>query len=86
MNSYALSPDVHDIYEDGEQTAVYAGDSVLVLGPLASALVRWVRDGESDLDALSSRAVSRFGMPPSSNPAVLVADNLDELRKSGLLI
>jgi len=85
MSSYALSPDVHDIYVDGEQAAVYVGDAVLVLGPLASALVEWVQEGPRDIDSLAGLAVARFGAPGNVDPAELIAAQVADLCDAGIL-
>jgi len=86
MTTYSLASDVHDIYVDGERAAVYLGDTVLVLGPLASALVQWLRDGTNELSTLTGLAIATFGPPLDADAGVIVANNLEDLRESGVVI
>lgn len=85
MTTYEVAADVHDIYLDGDRAAVYAGDSALVLGPIAAALVVWVRDGVGAPAALADRAVERFGSPPGADADALITAQLGDLCVAGVL-
>jgi len=70
---------MHDLYVEDDRAAVYVEDTVLVLSPLATALVLRLTAGAASLDELTAHLVERFGAPPGTRPEEAVEQQLAEL-------
>jgi hypothetical protein len=77
--------DLHDWLVDGDDSAVFVGDQVMVLSTLATAILDLVTpDGQASLEEVAAGLVARFGDPPGSAEE-LARDKVTELVKGGVL-
>jgi hypothetical protein len=82
--SFRLAP-IHDLYLHDGAAAVYFADRVVVLSPIATALVLLIREGFTGREVLERKVAERYGAPPGVTVAAAVSQHLDALRATGLV-
>ncbi len=76
----------HDLVVDGDQSAVYVEDSVVVLSPISTAvLTSLVVDEWSDVHDVVCTIEAAFGTPPEESVFDGVCAVIDELATTGLV-
>jgi hypothetical protein len=76
----------HDLVVDGDQSAAYVGDSVVVLSPISTTVLtalaedRW--ESVTDVAALVEET---YGNPPEGSAFEAVSGVVDELARLGLV-
>ena len=68
-----------DEYAEDGQIALFAGNRVVVLSPLASHLLDLVADEWTDLKTVSQGLEAAFGVPPTGSAAEATAGALQAL-------
>ncbi|GAA5147472.1 hypothetical protein GCM10023340_19970 [Nocardioides marinquilinus] len=74
-----------DWYVDGDDSAVFVDDQVLVLSPLATRLLHHV-DGEVTVASLADALVREFGAPAGGDATAATEAVVGELTASGVLV
>ncbi|WP_156366375.1 ATP-binding protein [Microbacterium sp. No. 7] len=77
--------EIDDAIEIGDAVIVLKARTVQVLGGIAPAIWRSVRQGESRA-AMHGRILETYGPPPNADADVLIDAAVDELIASGLLV
>lgn len=76
----------HDLVLDGEESAVYVGDHVVVLSPISTTVLTALREdawsGASDIAAI---VMDRYGNPPEGSALEAVSAVVNELAGLGLV-
>ena len=76
--------DLHDWYVEGDDSAVFVGDQVLVLSPIATAILQVVGEETASLDEISEALLDRFG-DPGRPVAEVTGEMLRELAEQGVV-
>ncbi|WP_372733662.1 hypothetical protein [Nocardioides sp.] len=77
--------EMHDWYVDGDESAVFVGDQVMVISPLATAILQIIGpEGQADISAIAEALVAQFG-DPGTPAEELVAQRVGELIEQGIL-
>ena len=58
---------LHDVYVEGDRCAVYVQDEVIVLSPVATAVLLATGPDWTDLSELVGAVEQQFGPPPSQS-------------------
>ena len=74
-----------DWYVDGDESAVFVGDQVIVLSVLATALAGLVGDGVGEAAALAARLVEMYGEPEAGAAEEATRAAIDDLVAAGVL-
>jgi hypothetical protein len=77
--------ELRDWYVDGEESAVFVGDQVMVLSAAATAILTEVGDATASTDRLAAVLVAKFGEPEGS-PQELVQGVVEDLVNAGVLM
>jgi hypothetical protein len=76
----------HDLIVDGDQSAVYVEDSVVVLSPISTAVLTELHvDAWEDVSEVAAAIESRFGAPPEGSVFDGVCAVIAELSATGLV-
>lgn len=76
----------HDLVVDGDQSAVYVEDSVVVLSPISTAVLTALSDDAwFDVAEIAASVEARFGAPPEGSVLDGVCTVIEELAATGLL-
>ena len=76
----------HDLVVDGGESAVYVGDSVVVLSPVSTTVLTALReDAWSAAPDIAAIVVNRYGNPPEGSALEAVSAVVDELAGLGLV-
>jgi len=76
----------HDLIVDGDQSAVYVEDSVVVLSPISTAVLTTLPDDAwEDISEIVATVESRFGNPPEGSVFDGVCTVIEELAATGLV-
>ena len=77
---------LHDWYVDGEASAVFVGDQVMVLSELATAILTLIGpDGQASIAQIAEGLVAQFGDPGSPAEELALA-RVTELIDQGVLV
>ena len=76
---------VVDEYLDGDQLAVFVGNTVVVLSEVASAALGAVGEQWTELAAITSAVIDGVGSPPAGSPHDAVAAILSYLAERNLV-
>jgi hypothetical protein len=76
----------HDLLVDGDQSAVYVDDSVVVLSPISTAVLTALSDDAwFDLAEIAASVEARFGAPPEGSVFEGICAVVDQLAETGLV-
>lgn len=76
----------HDLIVDGDQSAVYVEDSVVVLSPISTAVLTALTvDAWEDVSLVANAIEERYGAPPEGSVFDGVCAVIDELSAIGLV-
>lgn len=76
----------HDLIVDGDQSAVYVEDSVVVLSPISTAVLTALTvDAWEDVSLVANAIEERYGAPPEGSVFDGVCAVIDELSGLGLV-
>jgi hypothetical protein len=76
----------HDLVVDGDQSAVYVDDSVVVLSPISTAVLTSLSDDAwFDVDEIVASVETRFGAPPEGSVFDGICSVVHQLAATGLV-
>jgi hypothetical protein len=75
---------IRESYEEDGETAILLDDQVLVISPLAAAIVSMAADGVDVVD-LHEALIERFGVPPTDDPLQTTRAIVADLVQTGML-
>ncbi|EAP99578.1 hypothetical protein JNB_05380 [Janibacter sp. HTCC2649] len=76
---------VHDVFVEGDQCAVYAGDQVVVLSPIATTVLLQLDEHWTPVPELVRAVESIYGPPPQGSTADAVARIMEELSSAHIV-